>query len=117
VNSCHECTSYNKGKGSRKCLQCHKYEIILKKSVKRTQVRLEVVPQNILEAIEDEATGQVKTILRAIQSLPAQLSLIVAGIYVCGLTYRQLASLLHVSHQSVDKKNKFALDIIKQITE
>lgn len=117
MNKCPDCESYNHGFGSKRCLQCHKYVEILKNSTRRNQVPISVVPQNILEAIEDESSGQIKTILHAIRSLPPQLSLIIAGVYVCGLSYRQLASSLHLSHQSVDKKNKFAIDIIKKITQ
>lgn len=115
MKRCPECISYNHGAGTRACLKCHKYADILKNSTRRNNVPISVVPQNILEAIEDESSGQITTILKAIRSLPPQLSLIVAGIYICGLTHRQVASLMQIPPGSVVKKNKFSLEIIKKI--
>ena len=111
--NCTACPSYNRGHGQRDCLKCAKYRDILKKSVKRQTIRIDVAPQAILEQIADE-NPQVIGILDALQSLPPMLSAITAMVYVSGLTHQQIAEIMGVSRQTVSRKSKAALIRIRR---
>lgn len=117
MKKCPECASYNKGAGTRRCLKCNKYKQILIKSVARDAIQTYTVPQNILEAVAEELDPKTLEIVSAIRTLPPQHAAITTLIYFAGLTYRQVASILKISVSTVNKKNKFSLNIIKKTIE
>jgi RNA polymerase sigma factor (sigma-70 family) len=110
---CQTCKSYNHGNGQPACLKCPKYRDILAKSGKRRTIKIEPVPQNILEAIADE-TSSISNIMDAIRLLPPDLAAIISMIYFAGLTTRDIGAMLKISQSTVIKKNKFAIEIIRE---
>ena len=70
------------------------------------------MPDCILENIAEQK--QTETVLDAIRQLPIEHSTILMQRFVLNYTIREIAETLNISRQAVDKKIKFALDIIKE---
>jgi DNA-directed RNA polymerase specialized sigma subunit len=102
--NCDKCPSYNRGLGKQGCLKCGKYKDVLVKSSQRKTIRMDPVPQNVLEAIAQDIDPKTQSIHEAIRML-----------YTAGLTQEQAAKILNISQKQVSKNNYFALEIIRKI--
>lgn len=111
--NCEKCQNYASGRGKPACLKCPKYRDIINKSGKRKTIKIIPTPQNILESIEDETSG-INNIMDAIKLLPPDLSAIISMIYFAGLTTRDIGAMLNISQSAVIKKNKIAIEIIRE---
>ena len=111
--NCQNCDSYNRGNGSPACLKCAKYRDICKRSGRRRTIQIEIVPQAILEEVEDEhpRLNGLKDIL---QSLPPDMASVISLVYVAGLTQREAAKQLNISQAGLSKKINVALEIIRK---
>jgi predicted XRE-type DNA-binding protein len=112
--NCEQCRSYNRGYGRPACLKCQKYKDITVSSGKRRTIRIETVPQNILEAIAEDIDPKTQSIHEIIRLLPNHLSSIMALIYTAGLTQRQTAQTLNISQKQVSKNHTIAIEIIRK---
>ena len=110
---CHDCPSYRRGSGAPACLKCDKYREILKKSVQRRTIKLDAIPQPLLEAIPDNP--KIRSIIDAMQCLPIDRAVPLAMQYILGCTLQEIADYHGISPQAVDKKNKLSLVIIKEL--
>jgi DNA-directed RNA polymerase specialized sigma subunit len=114
VNHCHECDSWNNGRGTRQCKECATYKKFQLNSAKRNNIPISIVPQAILESIEQECDDHITKVIRAVRQLPPQLAAITAMLYFANLTQEQVASLLKISRITVTRKNFLSLEIIKK---
>ena len=70
------------------------------------------MPDCILENIAEQK--QTETVLDAIRQLPIEQSTIIIQRFILNYSIKEIAETLNISRQAVDKKIKFALDIIKE---
>ena len=110
--NCTTCRSYNRGSGTKACLKCPEYKSILLQSNKRQTIKFDIVPDCILENIADNK--QSENVLDAIRQLPIEQSTIIIQRFILNYSIKEIAETLNISRQAVDKKIKFALDIIKE---
>ena len=74
-------------------------------------MRYEIVPQNILESYADPNNGI--NIADALRTLPPDQAVLIAAIYICGLTLTETANLLHISRSCATRKKKLSIAILK----
>ena len=110
--NCSTCRNYNRGSGTKSCLKCPEYKSILLQSNKRQTIKFDIVPDCILENIAEQK--QTETVLDAIRQLPIEQSTIIIQRFILNYSIKEIAETLNISRQAVDKKIKFALDIIKE---
>jgi hypothetical protein len=112
LKNCPECDNYQCGHGSQKCLDCKKYIQILKSSVKRKQIHIEVITDNLLNSLPD---NRQTTVYDAIRQIPLEFSVPLMLYTVLDCSQREIAQTLKMSQQQASKKIKIAIEIIKKI--
>jgi DNA-directed RNA polymerase specialized sigma24 family protein len=112
LKNCPECDNYQRGHGNQKCLDCKKYIQILKSSVKRKQIHIEVITDNILNSLPD---NRQTTVYDAIRQIPLEFSVPLMLYTVLDCNQREIAQTLKMSQQQASKKIKIAIEIIKKI--
>ena len=110
---CSACPSYNRGRGQKVCLSCKKYKTFQIKDARRQTIRFEIIPQAILEQVED--LTQKVNILEVLRKLPLELSAPVLMYWILGATQQEIADYHGISQQAVVRKNRKAIDVIKQM--
>jgi len=111
--NCLNCSNYDHGRGNKKCLKCPQYIDIIKFSFKRTAIKLEIVPDTILEAVPDNKSV---SIYDAIRQLPLDLSVPLIACHVLDASQRELAQYLNIPQSTVSRKINIAVDLIKKMT-
>jgi len=111
---CTRCQSYKdtNGYGGPACLRCKQYKGWQIKSVKRQSIRYEIIPQAILEQIED--LTKEANMLEVLRKLPLELSVPVVMYWILGATQQEIADYHGISRQAVAKKNSQASELIKK---
>src|SRR5450759_4181912 len=112
--NCPTCPQYNNGRGVKACLKCPQYIEIIKQSFSRLKIKIETVPDIILEAIPDD---KEKTAYDRIRDLPTELSAPLLLRYYLDCSNREVANLLHCSRSRVQSKINIALEFIKENTQ
>ena len=112
--NCTLCQSYKdtSGHGGPACLKCKTYKQFQIKDAKRQTIKFEIIPQAIMEQIED-LTKKVD-MLEMIRKLPLELSVPVMMYWILGCTQQEVADFLHCSQPMVIKKNRKAIECIKK---
>ena len=91
--NCLDCTTYRltKGRGSKGCLRCANYRDFQKKFTVRDRVPYMLVPDEILENIEDDIGIGEGGLLQTIQKMPIELSMVLTLHYMSGMSKREIA--------------------------
>ena len=113
MQNCTDCDSYQRGKGRPACLQCQKYKDILLSTTKRQTIRIDVIPDTILNDIPD---NRAVTLLDALKQLPLELSVPVIMRHILDASLREIADYHGYSRTSGTAKIKNAIEIIKKMT-
>jgi hypothetical protein len=110
--NCPECSSYNKAKGTKKCLTCPQYLDVIKASGKRSTICIDTVPDMILEAIPDNKTT---TVYDALRQLPLEYSIPLIAYHLLNANQRELATYFKCSQQHLSKLLKTAISILREV--
>lgn len=111
--NCPVCPQYNNGRGGKACLKCPQYIDIIKQSFSRLKIKLETIPDIILEAIPDESEA---TPYDRIRDLPLELSVPLMMRYYLDCSLREIANYHKYDISTASRKIKIAIEIIKQST-
>ena len=111
--NCPACARYNNGHGVKACLKCPEYIDIIKQLFSRLKIKIETVPDVILEAIPDD---KEKTTYDRIRDLPLELSVPLMMKYYLDCSLREIAKYHNYDISTASRKIKIALEIIKQST-
>ena len=114
MRRCSTCENWNHGKGAKSCLSCSVYKHFCIESILRAKIAIDIVPAAILVEFAD-TSEEMPCVLNAIQHLPDDLALIVAGRYVAGLPAKSLAGLLRTSERQIYRREALALSEIKKM--
>ena len=112
---CSQCPAYKdtQGHGGKACLRCKRYKDFCRGSGNRQTIKYEVIPQAILEQVED--ITQRVNVLEMLRSLPLDLSTPLMMRYILGATNREIADYYgQRSRNFVQRKINLALEIIKK---
>ena len=108
---CGKCEEYHDGEGTKLCLKCRKYLFFILKSNKRNPVIFEHLTEEIWDNIAAESNG--KEIIDFIRQLPLEQSTPLMMQYFLNLNVNDIAKYLKTTRQTVYKKNKCSLKILK----
>jgi DNA-directed RNA polymerase specialized sigma subunit len=111
--TCTDCSNYNLGHGNKSCLKCKQYVEILKSSVKRVTIKIESIPDILLENIPD---NQETTIYDLLRQLPIEQSTPLLMYYLLDASQREIANYLDITQMDVSRKINIAIDFIKKNT-
>ena len=105
--ACSKCPEWNRGEGTKQCLRCKRYRDIQRASVRRHTIRIEPVPQTVLEAIPEFDGGvdldAAEIILQHVNALPIRTAIVIHAYYKLGATDREIASQLQISKSSASE--------------
>ncbi len=114
MDRCAKCLNWNAGKGNKTCLKCSFYKHFCLKSVPRSRIAIDIVPDAIFEELAD-TSEEMPCVLSAIKQLPDDLALIVSARFVAGISVRSLAGLLHTSVSNIERRQALVLTVLKKI--
>lgn len=111
---CSKCDSYKdtQGRGGKACLNCKRYKEFQVKNTRRQTIKFEILPQAIIEQIED--LTQKVNMLEALRKLPLELSVPALMYWILGATQQEIADYHGTSHQMVARNNSKAIELIKK---
>jgi DNA-directed RNA polymerase specialized sigma24 family protein len=111
---CPSCDNYNRGQGSTACKKCPKYRDIQLKSGRRKTIKIDVLPDALLEQIADIPSGpDGDDIMGELRSMPAELSAVISMRYFSGLTAREIADIMSISTRTAERKIAVALAALR----
>lgn len=117
--ACSKCGDWNRGEGTKACLKCKRYREIQRLSVRRHTIRIEPVPQSILEAIPelDEGVDMEATdfILQHVNALPVRTAIVIHAYYKLGATDREIASQLQISKSNASEIRRKGIAALQAI--
>lgn len=116
---CVKCPSYRKGQGEKACLACPKYIEIQRQTIRRPSVRIEIVPQVVLEAvpqIPDDSDYPVEyvDVINQVKTLPPRVATVCMMYYHLGLTDKEIADELKVSATRIRQLKSRAIQLLKK---
>lgn len=111
--TCSTCEDWHDGKGCQNCLACGNYKRYQIKSTPRSKIPVDVLPQSLLEAVEDLSDDY--DILQAIRRLPDDLAAIISMHYIAGLSYRSIAGIMRISEPSTRRREHAGLTQLKKM--
>ena len=120
VIACSKCQEYNRhgpGSGSKACLKCRRYRDMQRASVRRHTIRIEPVPQIVLEAIPDnrqEGIDAMETLARYLPQLPLRTCFILVASHVSRASDDEIAEELNLSRSRVGQIRRDAYEAIKK---
>ena len=102
---CEKCQTYKStnGRGNKSCLRCKQYSQFQKDFTKRETIQYTVIPDEILENIED-LSARTPEFLEQIRKLSDELGSVISLIYVLKLTDERAAKQLHLSIRTVKRR-------------
>ena len=115
MDHCHKCPTYKAtaGRGSLKCLRCQVYRDFVKAHGLRQSVVVKSAPAAILENIEDLSAG-MPDVIETLRQMPAELSMVLLGKYVIGLTHAEIGRCFGWSKTHQQRRIKRAELIFRQ---
>ncbi len=114
MERCRKCLNWYNGKGSKTCLKCSFYKRFCLKSVRRSQVPIDILPDIILESFA-EINEDMPDVIGALQHLPDDLAAILAMRFVADLSQGSIAAILRTSQANVSRRIDLGLNSIKNI--
>jgi len=113
---CQTYDQWNRGRGTRSCMQCQVYKDIQKQSVRRKTVRYDTYPETIMELFpmpESDPSGMVDMI----RDLPADLGAVVIMKIYQSLSIDEIAEQIKISPRTVLRRWTDALKMLRERME
>ena len=109
--NCTTCSGYNRGFGKKACLQCPKYRDVQLKSGKRRSIKIELLPDEILNNYPDVRERNVQG---AIKLLPLRLAIPLLARFLAGATVAEIAQDQGISAATVARRIHGAMEIVRR---
>lgn len=103
---CYECPSYNKGKGTRRCLTCDEFKGSNLMPRYKACVNYVKIPRLILESLTMDTEVDYYNLLDPMEAT------ILFQKYHLNLDNLTIAKLLNISEKTVRRKNKYSLELL-----
>jgi DNA-directed RNA polymerase specialized sigma24 family protein len=114
MKRCQTCLLWNKGKGSKTCVDCSFYRRFCMKSTPRSKIPIDIVPDAIMAELAD-TSEEMPAVLTALKHLPDDLSWILVGRFVAGIKPSSMAAIMRTSERQINRRQAVALSELKKM--